>query len=170
MQKIDLPSPSFPKIVYRGCEYTFRWGKYVNRHQGRWRALHRKMWEDAYGDIPKSQVIRMIDGDPHHIALDNMKLMGRLEMLNAIAHSPRNKDHFKDPFYRARLSVNMQIRQKNKPKKPLSCTFCNKNFKSSAHNAKYCSTRCYNKHRRKVFKKMKEMGIERKPLNDRLVS
>lgn len=49
-----------------------------------WRQLHRIVWEEANGPIPKGHVLIFKDGDRHHIELDNLILVtnGELQYIN----------------------------------------------------------------------------------------
>jgi HNH endonuclease len=37
--------------------------------------MHRKVWEDAHGDIPDGHLIHHIDGDPSNYALENLQML-----------------------------------------------------------------------------------------------
>lgn len=46
-----------------------------------WQPKHRVMWEAAYGPIPAGHVLIFADGNKRHIALDNLILITRGQML-----------------------------------------------------------------------------------------
>lgn len=47
----------------------------------RWRAVHILLWEAAHGPLPKGHAIVFKDGDKRHIALDNLQLVTRDELM-----------------------------------------------------------------------------------------
>lgn len=53
-----------------------------------WRGLHRILWEDAHGPIPKSHCLRFKDSDPLNVELNNLVLITRAE--NCRANSIHN--------------------------------------------------------------------------------
>jgi len=46
---------------------------------GKPKALHRHLWEQEYGKIPRGHVVAFKDGDPMNCALDNLELRSRAE-------------------------------------------------------------------------------------------
>ena len=53
-----------------------------------WTALHRVLWEDAHGPIPKGFCLRFKDGDPLNVELSNLKLISRADnMLKNTIHN-----------------------------------------------------------------------------------
>jgi hypothetical protein len=47
----------------------------------RWRAVHILLWEAANGPLPKSHAVVFKDGDKRHIAIDNLELVTRAELM-----------------------------------------------------------------------------------------
>jgi hypothetical protein len=44
-----------------------------------WRGLHRILWEDAHGPIPKGHIIKFKDGDSLNVCLENLELITMAE-------------------------------------------------------------------------------------------
>jgi hypothetical protein len=56
-----------------------------------WTCLHRILWEDAHGPIPRGHVLKFKDGDKLNVELDNLELITLQENMarNTIARYPR---------------------------------------------------------------------------------
>jgi hypothetical protein len=56
-----------------------------------WKALHRILWEDEHGPIPRSHCLRFRDGDKLNVCLENLVLLSRGEnaLLNSIHNLPK---------------------------------------------------------------------------------
>lgn len=46
-----------------------------------WKQKHRLIWEEVYGPIPKGYKLIFLDGDRHHIELNNLALVSNSQML-----------------------------------------------------------------------------------------
>ncbi len=46
-----------------------------------WRAVHILLWEGANGPLPRSHAVVFKDGDKRHIAIDNLELVTRAELM-----------------------------------------------------------------------------------------
>jgi hypothetical protein len=46
-----------------------------------WRYVHVLLWAEHYGPIPPGYVVKFIDGDKKHIALDNLALLSRSDLM-----------------------------------------------------------------------------------------
>lgn len=53
--------------------------KFIRLAQGRWVELHRHLWRQANGPIPKNHVVVFRDGDTMNCELDNLELITRKE-------------------------------------------------------------------------------------------
>lgn len=47
-----------------------------------WHLLHRKVWENVNGPVPKGMVLAFRDGNRQNCALDNLELISRSERMN----------------------------------------------------------------------------------------
>jgi hypothetical protein len=56
--------------------------KYIRLSAGKWKELHRYLWEEAYGPIPKENIIIFRDGDSMNCVLENLQMITKGE--NAI--------------------------------------------------------------------------------------
>lgn len=61
---------------------------YIREAKRKWVLLHRKLWEQHYGPIPKGFVIRFKDGNPLNCVLENMELINRRENLKRNVKAP----------------------------------------------------------------------------------
>lgn len=77
------------KQIYQpiGAERTSKDG-YLQRKvnndlpmQQRWRGVHVINWEAANGPIPKSHVVCFKDGNKQNVALDNLELVSRIDLM-----------------------------------------------------------------------------------------
>lgn len=57
----------------------------------RWRAVHLILWESAHGPLPAGHALVFKDGDRSHIALDNLELITRAELMgrNTVHNLPK---------------------------------------------------------------------------------
>lgn len=53
--------------------------KYIRVSLGKWVPLHRHVWEQAHGPIPRSHIIAFKDGDPMNCDLDNLSMISKAE-------------------------------------------------------------------------------------------
>jgi hypothetical protein len=47
----------------------------------RWRGVHQLLWEEAHGPVPPGFAVCFIDGDRRHLALDNLALVSRADLM-----------------------------------------------------------------------------------------
>ena len=141
-------------IIYKGTKYTLREGYYKTTV-----ALHRRIWEDNYGEVPPDHHIHHINGD----STDN-----RLENLECIHKSKHHSMHFSaqrqvaamqkkesrekaNEWYRSDYGREKQGAASRKgwnERKPIerACVICNKKFMTKNLNGtKYCSQVCRSK-------------------------
>ncbi len=53
--------------------------KFIRISEGKWKLLHRHVWEQAYGPIPKGYVLRFINGNSLDCELSNLRLVPMAE-------------------------------------------------------------------------------------------
>lgn len=56
-----------------------------------WKQLHRVLWEEAHGEIPKHHCVVFRDGNPHNCTLENLELITRSEHATRNRHKGWNK-------------------------------------------------------------------------------
>jgi len=82
--------------------------------QRRWRAVHILLWEEANGPLPKGHALAFRDGNKQHIALDNLELLSRAELML------RNTVHNLPPeiveVVQLRAALNHRINHRSKQK------------------------------------------------------
>lgn len=138
-------------IIYKGVKYTLNKGYYKTTY-----ALHRKIWEDTFGEIPLEYHIHHKNGD----TTDN-----RLENLECIHKSKHHSIHFSAiRQVQAMQSLDSRLKRKEwalseNGKKSTSsaskkgwairkyiertCIVCQQLFKTKNYNGtKYCSQAC----------------------------
>ena len=131
-------------VVYRGKKYhRYPLSKrrqlrvYFWRHD-KWKsppiALHRQIWVDAFGDVPKGFIIHHKNEDP----LDNS-----LENLAAVSPSEHTREHFRlDPARREQARQNYKNFFLPSPL-TASCEECGKSFTFTRKaGARFCGRLC----------------------------
>jgi len=89
-------------VVRRNNGWKTLW---IRVELGKWEQLHRWVWKQANGEIPKGSVIAFIDGDSMNCDLRNLKMISRADNMrrNSINYLPQEiKDilHVKAAFQR----------------------------------------------------------------------
>lgn len=51
--------------------------KWIRIAKAKWKELHRYLWEQKYGKVPKGFVLRFKDGDTMNVVLSNIELISR---------------------------------------------------------------------------------------------
>lgn len=51
--------------------------KYIRLAQGKWELLHRHIWQQQYGAIPKGYNVQFVDGDSLNCSIENLYLVSR---------------------------------------------------------------------------------------------
>lgn len=75
-----------------------------------WRALHRILWQDAHGPIPKGFAVRFKDGDRLNVELDNLDLLSRGDLLR------RNSIHNFPPVLRSTINALGRLKRRIREK------------------------------------------------------
>jgi hypothetical protein len=83
------------------------------------RYLHRTMYEEQVGAIPKGYVVHHIDDDPQNNVLENLMAMPRGAHM---AHHMAEQAHL--------LPVRLSIASRSRPFRDFVCAECNEPFKS----------------------------------------
>ncbi|MCM8906792.1 HNH endonuclease signature motif containing protein [Tenacibaculum finnmarkense] len=74
------------RIDNRGVFYS-----YIKIKHSKWRLLHRVLWEESNGEIPKDCVLIFKDGDSSNVVLENLKLITKIEHMynNSFLNYPK---------------------------------------------------------------------------------
>lgn len=94
-QKGAQPANWMPIGSTRLHDKSYTWIKVSDEGGGfphGWQPLHRVLWEQAHGIIPKDHLVAFKDGNPQHIELDNLELVSKKDW--AIRHSLSNPDNY----------------------------------------------------------------------------
>jgi len=75
-----------------------------------WTTLHRILWEDARGPIPKGLKLRFKDGDKLNVELGNLELISHGDLLR------RNSIHNFPPVLRSTINVLGQLKRRIREK------------------------------------------------------
>lgn len=59
--------------------------------QARYKCKHVWIWEQEHGPVPKGYVVAFVDGNPLNVALDNLMLSSRAELLRMNQHDYKNQ-------------------------------------------------------------------------------
>jgi len=128
-------------IVYQGKKYNRNPESKRRQHRAyywrhdKWKqppvSLHRQIWIDNYGPIPKNYIVHHKDRNTLNNSIDNLELLS-------------SKDHA------------IHHMKERKVEKIGNCESCNTKFSYfSVRKAKFCSYRCYSKARYIRMKKKK---------------
>lgn len=141
-------------IEYKGKIYRYT---YCSKGQGYYRrteTLHRTIWEDHHGEIPKEHHIHHIDGNTRNNAISNLECIHlkehhRIHFSSAkqIAHlhAVREKAHLwhKSKKGRRRLSKVSKAAWKTREAIPFVCSVCGiAGMTMNRAGTKYCSQKC----------------------------
>lgn len=156
------------RVIYKGEIYHLQTlGRYYQRRYASpgnpERTLHRVIWTEHHGKIPKGMCIHHRDGNWRNNDISNLELWNL--RLHAAFHL---RERWKSPAFRARqmarlpATIKNLIRWKNSSegrawqsrqakinwskRKPWKrkCGVCNKKFLAMWPNAKFCSRKCAN--------------------------
>jgi hypothetical protein len=83
--------PPLPFIMYGGNKYTLRNTGYYGKTNGKRTLLHRDVWEDAHGKIPKGWDVHHLDCDRENNALSNLEILPKAE--HTRKYSPHNNQY-----------------------------------------------------------------------------
>lgn len=63
---------------------------YIRIEEGKWELLHRKIWEQHYGPIPKGYNIVFKDGDQGNVSIDNLEMVSNKDLMlrNSVQRYP----------------------------------------------------------------------------------
>lgn len=137
------------RIRYKGIVWTKSPSSNYYWHHFTWkgtpRALHRELYEDFVGKIPKGHHIHHIDGNPENNSINNLQCLSGPEHVKLYWSDPNNKaaqeatrqkhrDVYLRPGYREKCS----LAQKNRTPVKKVCRLCGESFISRANNAKWC--------------------------------
>lgn len=112
---------------------------FYGRRDGKNDSLHRRIWEDHYGPIPKGKQIHHKDGDPGNNNIDN------LECLTTAEHGAlhRRDDTSPRAVYQREWARAHRTPTRTPPTE-YTCAFCGSAFTShQTDRAKYCSVKCH---------------------------
>ena len=90
------------------------WKKVAEPHI--WKELHRIIWEEANGPIPKNHCVTFLDGNPKNVVIENLMLISRKENLELTRQKLRseNSNLTKAGVYLARLNIALKEKRRNK--------------------------------------------------------
>ena len=154
-------------INYKWVEYRLLWWYYLSQSKtNEWRKeakmLHRVIWEEKNGEIPKWYVIHHKDHNSLNNSIDNLEIMEK-----SLHCSYHTKEMFKDDEYRTKQEKHLEeIRPLaaewhksnewkdwhkkhydeslwKKESKSFICLYCWNQFNSKHYNPKYCSKQCH---------------------------
>jgi len=154
--------------VYKGQRFYIQSnGRYFQsgRHNDAERLLHRRVWLDSHGEIPKGFQVHHRNGNWRDNSLEN------LELVEAGAHSSAHMlERMRDPAFRARAMAAHSKAIKEAPKwhrspegiawhskhgkktwaerkpSPATCSFCNAPYQTFFKSrSRYCSNSCVQK-------------------------
>jgi hypothetical protein len=84
--------------------------------KNRWKQLHRLIWEEHNGPIPKEKKLMFLDGDPTHVVIDNLALVSSRENLEMNRYGLNSKDPELTKTGINIAKVNIKLRERSKGK------------------------------------------------------
>lgn len=160
----------YPTQIYKELEYRLYSGeRYFSRGAKR---LHRVVWEDNNGPIPRGKHIHHLDQDPYNNAIDNLELkdahahlsehMTPSRRVRARHHAeqirPLTKEWHQSEAGRAWHREHAKIAYKKRKPVERNCAHCGTPFKTLqlATQARFCHANCKMKARRRRMKGLPE--------------
>ena len=135
-------------IEYKGLTYKLnKSGYYAYGKKGV--RLHRVIWEETHGKIPKGFDIHHKDFNKQNNSIDNLECLSRSDHIRIHAQIC-NKRHLWHKSLEGRKALGEKSKKlwKSRQTKELTCSFCSKSFQAiQADRAKFCSTSCMDKSR-----------------------
>lgn len=141
-------------VVYKGVSY-YRYPDSKRRtHRtyylggAKWKVsakyLHRKMWEDVYGEIPKGFIVHHKDGDSSNNTIENLEIMSRKHHMELHMQEVERREDLREMMIinKAKVLKALKDYHKNKVAKEYVCVVCHSLFNSFSKQAKYCSKKC----------------------------
>lgn len=87
-------------ITVRTDTSTGRKYKWIRVAKGKWQHLHRHMWEQEHGPIPKGMLIVFKDGDSLNCVLENLEMISRKEHRDRIIGDATPAERLTDGYVR----------------------------------------------------------------------
>ena len=141
------------KIIYRGNSYSFHKDGYYKRTQ----SLHRRIWEDAHGEIPEDHHIHHKDGNKENNSLENLECISQHDHHSMHFSSEKQIKHLHSQREKAALwhrsekgrkfhSHNAKTHWQKREPIERECIICNLKFQTKNFTGtKYCSQKCRTK-------------------------
>lgn len=105
-------------------------------------ALHRQIYIDNFGEIPKGFHIHHKDGDPDNNSPDNLQALPSREHNRITQEEYKNNPEWVEEqrkrFNSREWREKMSYAQKNRRRIVKSCDLCGDKFETSSSNAKWC--------------------------------
>ena len=79
----------------------------------RWRAVHLLVWEEANGPLPSGCAVSFRDGDKRNLALDNLQLVTRAELMKRNSYHQYGPEISKIIQLRGALARQINKRERN---------------------------------------------------------
>jgi len=87
-------------ITVRTDTSTKRKYKWIRIAKSKWKPLHRHLWEEANGAIPRGMMVVFKDGDSLNCTLDNLEMISRKEHRNRIIGDKTPAERLTDGYVR----------------------------------------------------------------------
>jgi predicted nucleic acid-binding Zn ribbon protein len=135
------------KLVPSGIYYRDQ-----NRNGVKERLLHRVIWTENNGPIPKGLCVHHKDHDPSNNSISNLTLASMSEH-NSLHARERMSDPAKLEIQRRYMEKAIRANWLKRKRHQSTCQVCGKEFMTYfPMKAKYCSKSCFNKHCVKTYR------------------
>lgn len=77
--------------------------KYIRLSLGKWVLLHRHIWQQHHGDIPRGMVITFRDGDQMNCSIHNLLMMSKADNLRRNYNAEKKVESLRTLYKRERI-------------------------------------------------------------------
>ena len=88
--------------------------KYIRVAKGKWELLHRYIWKQHNGEIPKGMLVVFKDGNQMNCSIDNLELITRKENMQRNRNYKKAKKSLAETWKRDKLRVQYGLKPKTK--------------------------------------------------------
>lgn len=119
--------------------YFWRHSKWKEAPQ----ALHREIWKDNFGDIPKGFVVHHKDDNTLNNDISNLELLSNSKHHSLHMMKPEKREWSRQHMAKVARQCKDNVKYIQGPPQKANCVICGKEFTYTVRvGAKYCSSNC----------------------------